>query len=198
MHNFDGGALTDQSGLQNSESDYRLGQDSEQQILGSNVITSLYNLLDPLELFREGLSRSKDRQTFNSIKPKFPAADYTGESSDQKTLTDNTSERSTETKESNGWSSRHVNQETRWSDENGKGLDARSNSEECPSPDTGSNKGCSPSPDTDSDSSDGDSEECSTIDDNQTVCTSDWGSEEDSSSSLDYFSLLELLEKPHR
>ncbi len=195
MHNFDGGALTDQAGLQNSESDYRLGQDSEQQILGSNVITSLYNLLDPLELFREGLSRSKDRQTFNSIKPKLPAADYTGESSDQKTLTDNTSERSTETKKSSGWSSRHVNQETRWSDENGEGLDARSNSEECPSPDTGSNKGCSPPPDTDSDSSDGDSEECSSIDDNQTVCTSDWGSEGDSSGSLDYFSLLELLEK---
>ncbi|MCM1002030.1 hypothetical protein [Wolbachia pipientis] len=128
MHNFDGSDLTDQAGLQSSESDYRLGQDSGRKTPGSNVITSLYNLLDPLELFREGLSncdsdRSEDRQTFNSIKPKLSVADYTKESSDQKTLTDNTSECSTETKESvgenvnDGWGSWRVNQITGWPDE---------------------------------------------------------------------------------
>ncbi|MDR2609230.1 MAG: hypothetical protein LBC06_01375 [Rickettsiales bacterium] len=194
MHNFDGGALTDQAGLQNSESDYRLGQDSEQQILGSNVITSLYNLLDPLELFREGLSscdssRSKDRQTFNSIKPKLPAADYTKESSDQKTLTDNTNERSTETKENvgenvnDGWGSWKVNQETSWltsePGENGEVTDTNSDY---------SGWGLPP----DIGSSDGDSEECGPIDDNQTVCTSDSGSGEGSSdSSVDSFLLEE-------
>ncbi|MDR1139998.1 MAG: hypothetical protein LBJ80_00685 [Rickettsiales bacterium] len=182
MHNFDGGALTDQAGLQNSESDYRLGQDSERQILGSNVITSLYNLPDPLELFREGLSscdssRSKDRQTFNSIKSKLPAADYTKESSDQK-IPDNTSERSTETEESDGWGSWKVNQKTSWltsgPDKNGEVTGASSNSE-----------GCSPSPDTNSVSS--------WL--NESTDSSDSGSEGDSSDSLDYFSLLERLEE---
>ncbi|MCM1002029.1 hypothetical protein [Wolbachia pipientis] len=73
--------------------------------------------------------------------------------------------------------------------------DASPNSEGYQSPDAGSNKGCSPPPDTDSDSSDGDSEECSSIDDDQTICTSNYGSEGNSSGSLDYFSLLKLLEK---
>lgn len=194
MHNFDGGALTDQAGLQNSESDYRLGQDSERQIRGSNVIASLYNLLDPLELFREGLSscdssKSKDRQTFNGIKSKLPAADYTKESSDQKTPTDNTSECSTETKESGGWGSCNVNQETNWPTsgpgENGKVTDASSNSEGCsPPPNTGSYS-WGPLPDDDSMSDQS----------NESTDSSDSGSEGDSSGSLNYFSLLERLEE---
>ncbi|MDG7052555.1 MAG: hypothetical protein LKM45_01555 [Wolbachia endosymbiont of Alcedoecus sp.] len=207
MHNFDGGDLIDQAGLQSLESDYRLDQDSERQTPGSNVITSLYNLLDPLELFRKGLSscdssRSKDRQTFNSIKSKLPAADYTKESSDQKTLTDNTSECSTETKESvgenvnGGWGLWRVNQITGWPDKNGKVTDASSNSEgRSPSPDTNYSGWGSP-PDT------GSGGWCQLPDEdsmsswlNESTDSSNYGSEGNSSGSLDYFSLLELIEK---
>ncbi|MDG7056626.1 MAG: hypothetical protein LKM43_00510 [Wolbachia endosymbiont of Penenirmus auritus] len=207
MHNFDGSDLTDQAGLQSSESDYRLGQDSERQTPGRNVIASLYNLPDLLELFREGLSncdsdRSKDRQTFNSIKPKLPVADHTGKSSDRETLIDNTSERSTETKESvreninDGRSPRHVDQTTSWlisgPDENGEVTDASANSESrSPSPDTnysgwGSPPGTGsgswePLPDDDSMSDQS----------NESTDPSDSGSEGGSSNSSDDSFLLE-------
>gem|GEM_PF-6465805 len=60
----------------------------------------------------------------------------TRRSSDQQTPIDNTSECSTETKESGGWGSGHVNQITGWLDENSEVTDA--NSEGCPPPNTGS------------------------------------------------------------
>ncbi|MGL9732773.1 MAG: hypothetical protein ACR5KW_01975 [Wolbachia sp.] len=49
------------------------------------------------------MNKSKYRQIFNNIKIKLPITNYTKESSNQKILTDNTSEHSTVTKGSSGW-----------------------------------------------------------------------------------------------
>ncbi len=113
--------------------------------------------------------------------------DWPTVSGDQQTFSSTCSERS----EANNDADRSCDQEIPGStsecktkESDGKVTDASPDSEECPLPDTDSNSWDLPS---DTDSSDGDSEECSPIDDNQTVCTSDWGSEGDSSGSLDYF-----------